>query len=78
MLYAMCFVARGKYINDKLVLGIATEKHLAPSCSYDFLILKIPEWTVENQLQMDKIQSKFGILVNPDTNYIDEKEYPDI
>ena len=78
MLYATCFVARGKYPDNELVLGIATEKHFAPSCSYYFLLLRMPTWTNENQSKMENIQNKFGILVNPAETRMTEKEYPDI
>lgn len=77
MLYATCFVARGKYIDNKLVLGIATEKHFSQSCSYDFCLLEMPTWTNENQSQMEEIQNEFGILVSPTETRIEEKEYPE-
>jgi len=77
MLYATCYVARGKYLDNTLVLGIATEKHIAPVCSYDFCLLKMPTWTSENQSTMEEIQRNTGILINPTITRVEEKEYPD-
>ena len=76
MLHATCFVARGKFRQNTKVLGIATEKHFAPSCSYDFCLLDYPEWTDECQVLMEQIQSEFDILVDPMVTEVEEKEYP--
>jgi len=77
-LHATCYVARGKYRKNKLVIGIATEKHLKPTCSYSFCRLEIPTWTEENQAAMEEIQQKLGILVSPTVTYVKENEYPDL
>jgi len=77
-LHATCYVARGKYLENKLVIGIATEKHLNPICSYSFCLLEIPTWTDDNQSAMEEIQKKLGILVSPTITYVEENEYPGI
>lgn len=77
-LYATCYVARGRFLENNLVIGIATEKHLKRVCSYSFCLLEIPTWTDENQSIMEEIQQKLGILVSPTKTYVEEKEYPDL
>lgn len=75
MLQWMCFVARGKFQSNKKVIGIATEKEVSPTCSYDFVLLDIPVWTDDNQKEMELAQNKLGILVNPSRKEINEDEY---
>lgn len=77
MLHDFCYIARIKFPANLLVLGIATEKHFAPVCSYDFCLLKMPTLTSENQSKIEEIQRKTGILVNPAVTRVEEKEYPD-
>jgi len=76
MLGNMCFVARGLYRKNKLVVGIATEMRLAPSCSYDFLLLEIPKWTEELQKKMEEVQKEARIFLNPKEKKVHEDEYP--
>jgi|Deesub1362A_J573_1020465.scaffolds.fasta_scaffold02881_9 hypothetical protein len=72
----MCFIARGKFRQNKKVLGIATEKKIRPMCSYDFCLLNIPTWTEENQAEMERIQEETGIFLNPIIKESHEDEYP--
>lgn len=76
MLTWMCYVARGTYKSNKKVIGIATEKAASPTCSYDFVLLDMPEWTEQNQSEMKKVQQETGIFLNPQLNIIHEDEYP--
>ena len=76
MLTAMCWIARGKFQENRKVLGVATEKPASPTCSYDFVLLDIPEWTAEHQKEMEKIQQETGILLNPVISVAHEDEYP--
>ncbi|MCM8782474.1 MAG: SEC-C metal-binding domain-containing protein [Candidatus Omnitrophica bacterium] len=78
MLSAMCWIARGKYQQNKKVLGIATEMKIRPMCSYDFCLLDIPNWTAENQKNMEQLQKETGIFANPKIGYAHEDEYPKI
>ena len=75
-LETICFIARGKYIKNKKVIGIATERKIEPTCSYDFYLLYLPEWSDECQKTSEEIQNKFGIFLNPSVQYIREEEYP--
>ena len=76
MLTAMCWIARGKFQENRMVLGVATEKPASPTCSYDFVLLDIPEWTEEYQKYIDELQKDTGILTNPIFGYAHEDEYP--
>jgi len=76
MLTAMCWIARGKFQENRMVLGVATEKPASPTCSYDFVLLDIPEWTEECQKDMEKLQQETGILLNLIIGYAHEDEYP--
>ena len=76
MLGALCLVARGRFQGNKRVLGIATEKRIRPTCSYDFCLLEIDEWLPTHQEQMDALQKGAGILVNPEFGRTYEEEYP--
>lgn len=76
MLTWMCYIARGTYKSNKKVIGIATEKKASPSCSYDFVLLDIPEWTEQNQKEMEKMQQETRILLSPERSIVHEDEYP--
>jgi len=76
MLQAICLIARGVYPQNKKVLGIATEKKIRPTCSYDFCLMDIPEWTEENQKYIEQLQKDTGIFVDPTIGYTQEDEYP--
>lgn len=77
MLGAICLFARGKHQKNSRVLGIATEKKIRPTCSYDFCFMEIPEWTEEHQRILEKLQSEIGLFANPLIGYTTEAEYPD-
>lgn len=78
MLTAICWIARGKYQQNKKVLGIATEMKIRPTCSYDFCLMDLPNWTEKNQKNMEELQKDTGILINPIMSYAHEDEYPKI
>lgn len=78
MLRWMCYIARGTYKENRKVLGIATEKQGSPTYSYDFVLLDMPEWTEENQKEMEKAQKETGILLDPIINIAHEDEYPEL
>lgn len=73
-----CYVARGKFKENKKVIGIATEMKIQPTCSYDFCLLELPTWTKEEEKKMKEIQEKTGIFTNPEWKYAHEDEYPDL
>jgi len=75
-LTAMCHVARSKY-RDKKIIGIATEVKIRPSCSYDFALFNVHEWTEKDQKVLEEIQTNTDILKKPGKWLVHEDEYPD-
>ena len=47
-----------------------------PTCSYDFVLLDIPEWTERNQREMEKMQRETVILLSPEIRIVTEDESP--
>lgn len=78
MLFAMCFVARGKFRKNKKVIGIATEKKIRKLSSYDYCLYLKPSWTEKNQEEMEKLQKETGIFTNPEMQKVREEEYPKV
>lgn len=76
MLLNTCWVARGKFQENKKVIGIASEKKVRRTRSYDFYLLDIHQWTQEHQSYMEKLQKETSILVDPIIGYTHEDEYP--
>ena len=76
MLKVVCYVARGNFKQNQKVLGITTEKKIAPTCSYDFCYLDFPVWTEDNEKEVRKLQKQFDILKNPVIAKVEEDEYP--
>jgi hypothetical protein len=77
MLKELCYVARGNFLDKQKVIGIATEKRRRASCSFDFCLINLPIWTSENQREMEKLQRRNGIFLNPKVGKIEETEYPE-
>jgi hypothetical protein len=75
-LAALCFMARGKFQENLVVIGIATEKVLRPQCSYDFCYFEMPEWTSEAEAQAEEIRRNTGLLTNTTMRAHHEDEYP--
>lgn len=61
MLAAMCYLARGKFPQNKKVIGVATEKIFRPVSSYDFVFLDKPKWT-EDQRKLSIFKKKLACL----------------
>jgi len=76
MLFAICYIARSKFPNNKRVLGIATEKIVRPQCSYDFCLLDKPNWGKKDEERVAQLQKDIGIFVKPRIGYTHEDEYP--
>ena len=75
LLKNVCFVARGKVQGNSKVVGIATEMKLDFAHSFDFGLMQKDDWTADDQKRMEEIQSKFGILTNPQMVDFDEEAY---
>lgn len=76
MLAAMCHVARKVIPENARVIGIATEKTFAATCSYDFGFVHITEWTEDHELEAKRMQRELGLFQDPRTRSIGEDEYP--
>jgi hypothetical protein len=77
-LEALCYVARGKFAQNPVVIGIATEKRIRPMCAYDFCMLDLPDWTDEDAKRVEEIRLTTGVLTNTTTREAHEDEYPDV
>ena len=75
LLFGTCFVARGIYKNSKVV-GIFTEGKFKPTASYDFYYIHQTDWMERDQIVMEQLQQKYGILTNIRTGNLAEHEYP--
>ncbi|MBI5122814.1 hypothetical protein HZA75_03060 [Candidatus Roizmanbacteria bacterium] len=76
MLSMICYFARGKVLQNKKVIGIATEKIFRPTCSYDLVLIDMPEWTKENQEMATKIQEDTGMFLNAVVTETSDDEFP--
>lgn len=76
LLGTMCIIARGIFKDHKKVVGIATERKIKKSCSYDFCLTYLPEWTEKLEKKMREIQKKTKIFLNPKIFHVHEDEYP--
>lgn len=76
MLFAICFFARGKFKDNAKVIGIATEKKIEPTCSYDYCVIDKPEWADGDENRMLKMQEDLELSKNPEISRISEDEYP--
>lgn len=74
-LTAMCHVTRSKYI-DKKIIGIATEQIIRPTCSYDFALFDVHDWSEVDQTVLEDIKSHTDIFQNPIQSNVQEDEYP--
>lgn len=77
ILESLCFVTRGKYLENETVIGIATEMELRPTCSYDFSMLEIADWTEQEESRKREIQRATGLLTNVTERQIEAREYPE-
>jgi len=72
-----CFVGGGLHPDGSTVVGIATEQY-APSKghSLDLVHLHVPQWTVEQQECMERMQAEMGYFTQPQHRWSSEDEYP--
>lgn len=77
MLECFCLVARQRFPKNSRVMGIATEKEFASSCSYDYILLDVPTWTAEHEQLATLYAGQLGILRDPVVSETSGVEYPD-
>jgi len=78
MLLCLCQVARYKYPNNTIVIGISTEKDLQLIRSYDFCLYLLPTMSEEYIEQVIELQRKTGILTHAVEKRQIEREYPSL
>ncbi len=76
MLLAVVWAARGMFPASAKVIGIATEKAIEETCSYDFLLLIHPELTQEDQHKIAKLREDLGLFKDAKEVRVHEDEYP--
>jgi hypothetical protein len=77
ILEALCFIARGMYTDNQVVIGIRTEMEFRPECSYDYCLLEIDEWTEKHEAQKRALQEENGLLTKLEESELNASEYPD-
>jgi len=75
-LQLQCVTARVKFPDEKLVIGIATEKRIADHSSFDFCLLDNPAPTPEEIEEVAALQRDTGIFSNITLTRLHEVEYP--
>jgi len=75
-LMALCHVARAKFPQNTMVIGIATEKKIRPEFTFEVYLLDMAEWTPEDQLCVDQLQKSTGMLTNITLRSMSEDEFP--
>lgn len=75
-LIARCLVAKGKFHEIPMVVGIATEEYIPnQGFSIDLIYILKPQWTDSDQEVFDQIQSNFNYFAGK-PNRFNENEYP--
>jgi len=76
MLEEMCWIARGTFVENPKVIGIASEKQVRVTRSWDFCLLELPELSDENRSIIEDMRQRTGILLKPHIHVVHEDEYP--
>jgi hypothetical protein len=72
-----CFVARGLNPKCDTVIGLATECYeRGKGFSFDVIYIHKPEWTEDDQKEMEYAQKEFGYFSNPVYRSMHGDEYP--
>lgn len=77
-LKAMCYAARGHFRQNRVVIGIATEKKLRPQYSVDYLFVDLPEWTPDDEAAAVRLREDAGLFDRPIARSAQMHEYPDV
>lgn len=75
-LYATCLVARGRFPQNRKVVGIATEMTIRSSCSYSYCVLDLETLSEELEQERREYESRLGILQQVQWGETREAEYP--
>lgn len=77
LLGAFCFIARGQFIKNTKVVGIATDRHIRPDIAFDYCYINKPEWTKEDQTLMELNMKDTGIFTKMNATHKEFVEFPD-
>ena len=73
-----CFTARGKFLDNQKVIGIASEWYGSSQYSYDCVFIEIPNWTDEFDERAKKIERELGYFRNQRVIKFSVDEYPEV
>ncbi len=76
LLKSDCFVVRGTFPQERMVLGIATEAAIRRESTLDYCLVDIPHWGAEEEAELKRIQRLTGTLTNPKWSRCHMDEYP--
>lgn len=62
-LSAICWIAKGMFPGQSLVVGIATESLIQPKKTYDFVLIDNLKWTQEDQNNSVRLQKELGFFI---------------
>lgn len=72
-----CFVARGRFKESRIIVGLATEEYKkGAGHSYDLVYLEKPDWTEKDQEKMLRIQEDLGYFKHPQISEKGFDEFP--
>ncbi len=75
-LYGVCHVARGLLRENELVVGIASERQIGPTCTYDFVLMKNDTWSKDDEELFDHLHREKGVLSTATVRHLHDEEYP--
>jgi hypothetical protein len=73
-----CFIARGQYIANTKVIGIATDQQIRPDIAFDYCYIDQPEWTKEDQKIMEMNMKDTGIFTKMKATHEEFLEFPNL
>jgi len=77
LLGVFCFIARGQYIKNTKVIGIATDRTIRPDIAFDYCYIDKPEWTKKDQKIMELNMKDTGIFTKMNATHKRFLEFPD-
>ena len=78
ILEVFCSIARGQYIKNTKVIGIATDRKIRPDIAFDYCYIDKPEWTKKDQKIMELNMRDTGIFTKMNATHQEFLEFPDL
>ena len=76
LLGVFCSIARGQYIKNTKVIGIATDRQIRPDIAFDYCYIDKPEWTKKDQKIMELAMKDTGIFTKMNATHKEILEFP--